>query len=355
MGQNIFLDTSIFVKENFLEGKRIEEFLRLSKVGSIQLVLSQITVNEIKARFKKQAKVAIEKHNLLLNDREMSVLRNDLKERHRLVKFPKIKIIAATFDTLLDAQLAEARALIIPYPTIDSGLVFKKYFEEIFPFNTGEKKNEFPDAFALISVEEWCSKNKTSCIIFSKDKDFLKSKPARGVNIEADYEAYLDTLLKNLYKERVDLAAELFKKNDMLINNELTKWIRSEVDDDTIYYDFTNSYDVHDIKVNAINIIDKEYQLISVDEEIIEVEATVTAQVKITLTIDDEESGIYDSEEGEMLFMETADLEIEQELEIPVNIVFNIINKNDYDEKCEIVEINKGKPIILEPDSTDLY
>jgi len=81
MPENIFLDTSIFVRENFLEGKRINEFLNLSKVASINLILPIITVNEIKSRIKKQARVAIEKDNELLNDRQMSVLRKSVKEK----------------------------------------------------------------------------------------------------------------------------------------------------------------------------------------------------------------------------------------------------------------------------------
>ena len=30
-------------------------------------------------------------------------------------------------------------------------------------------------------------------------------------------------------------------------------------------------------------------------------------------------------------------------------------HKDDYDDQCEILEINKGKTIQLEPDNTDMY
>src|SRR5665213_253757 len=140
MATNIFFDTSIFVQENFLEGKRINEFFHLSAAGSIQMFLSEITVNEIKARFKKQARVALELHNELLNKREIAVLRNDLNEKYRIQKFPKIDKVAQNFDALLDIELRKAKAIIIPYPVIDSGIIFKKYFEGSFPFNTGEPK-----------------------------------------------------------------------------------------------------------------------------------------------------------------------------------------------------------------------
>ena len=53
--------------------------------------------------------------------------------------------------------------------------------------------------------------------------------------------------------------------------------------------------------------------------------------------------------------METTELTVDQELEIPLNILFYITHKDEYDDKCEIVEINKGKPIQLEPDNSDMY
>lgn len=153
----------------------------------------------------------------------------------------------------------------------------------------------------------------------------------------------------------MDIVSVLFKKNDSLINQQLQEWVKGEVDDDTIYYDFTNSYDVHDIKVSSINVTKKEYQDISVEDESIEVEASAVIQIKIILTIDDEESGIYDSEEKEMFYMETTELIVDQELEIPLNILFYVTNKDDYDDKCEIIEINKGKPIQLEMDNSEMY
>lgn len=115
-----------------------------------------------------------------------------------MVKFSKIKIIAEAFDALLDEELLNANTNIIEYPVIDSEQIFKKYFEGTFPINTGEKKHEFPDAIALLSVEAWCSKNKTECIIFSKDKDFLKAKPEKGVTVNADYEDYLECIVNTI-------------------------------------------------------------------------------------------------------------------------------------------------------------
>jgi hypothetical protein len=48
-------------------------------------------------------------------------------------------------------------------------------------------------------------------------------------------------------------------------------------------------------------------------------------------------------------------LEIEQHLEIPVTVVFNVINKDDYDPVVEVVEFNAGNELELESDDEFYY
>jgi PIN domain len=53
------------------------------------------------------------------------------------------------------------------------GDLIKKYFEVEPPFAaTGKKKNEFPDAIALMSLEAWAKKNNTGIIVVTLDNDW---------------------------------------------------------------------------------------------------------------------------------------------------------------------------------------
>jgi len=45
--ENIFIDTSIFIKENSLEGKRLQQLFKLGEEKQIQLVLTRVTTDEI--------------------------------------------------------------------------------------------------------------------------------------------------------------------------------------------------------------------------------------------------------------------------------------------------------------------
>ncbi len=52
------------------------------------------------------------------------------------------------------------------------GNLIQKYFQAKQPFSeTRKKKNEFPDAIALMSLETWANKNQTKIIVVTSDND----------------------------------------------------------------------------------------------------------------------------------------------------------------------------------------
>ena len=53
--------------------------------------------------------------------------------------------------------------------------IIKKYFSAEAPFApVGSKKNEFPDAIALMSLESWAKENQTTILAVSKDGDWKR-------------------------------------------------------------------------------------------------------------------------------------------------------------------------------------
>ena len=56
---------------------------------------------------------------------------------------------------------------------VDLRVVFEKYFMDQPPFHSENKKHEFPDAFALSMIEEYCRQKDISCYALSHDKDIL--------------------------------------------------------------------------------------------------------------------------------------------------------------------------------------
>lgn len=84
--KNLFIDTSIFVQENFLEGTRINTILYPAAQGQIRIFLSEITLNEIKVQFKRRATIAFDKLCEFINDKvnrlSINVLRNNAEGKN---------------------------------------------------------------------------------------------------------------------------------------------------------------------------------------------------------------------------------------------------------------------------------
>lgn len=57
---------------------------------------------------------------------------------------------------------------------VDLSTLMDMYFHTVAPFETGkDKKNEFPDAIALLSIEGWADKNDLNIIAVSEDKGWI--------------------------------------------------------------------------------------------------------------------------------------------------------------------------------------
>jgi len=80
------------------------------------------------------------------------------------------EIVTERFNQFVETtslEVVEAQSYLIVSDLI------QKYFQSEPPFSeTGNKKNEFPDAIALISLETWASKNKTKVIVVTSDNDW---------------------------------------------------------------------------------------------------------------------------------------------------------------------------------------
>ena len=354
MTKTIFIDTTIFVQENFLEGERINTLFDLSEKGHIDIVLTRITVGEIKNQFFKRAKGAFDKHNELMNDKEnlgIRVLRNNSEGQQIIKKLPAIKKIGEEFNEKIDEILKKARVTILSYPTMDIGDVFKKYFNNTPPFGNGKKKEEFPDAFAIAQIEQWAKGKNRIVTVLTNDKDF-DNVGGKYITVVKDFDKFLNEQLKLVTEQkRLDKLDELYLLKSTQIDKEIIEWVTNEFDDDSAFVDIVNWVEIHDKAINFVKVLSKQYELISTDEDYLTVAISAVVSYKISLNVDDEESGIWDSEDKVMLFREETTLELEQsDLDINVKLRFNIVDDEDYDDNFELLEVNDGKAIDIDPD-----
>ncbi|NOU48853.1 MAG: DUF4935 domain-containing protein [Bacteroidales bacterium] len=343
--QNIFLDTSTFEKNNILAGRKIKSLLKHCEEKTIKIFSTQIVINELKERVKKivmQSKSDWKKYR---NEKPEGIFRNtdtiSIFEKLWSIDFQKeIEIIHGNIDKVI----IKTPIQLIDSDGVDIDLVFEKYFNNEAPFKEGLKKNEFPDAFILATIDLWCSNNNEKMIIVSSDNDWLNYKSDKLIKINE-----LDELLNRIavHKEIALKERRLqYIENTYLANRTKLEQDLKEYFVNTAYYD-TGDADLQAFEILEINW--GEYIVTEFEEEYAELKTEITLQINAVVSYEDYESGFYDKEDGKWYFVETVDETITRELILPVTISLSYdMENNDYDINYE--SINNDKPIDLDYD-----
>jgi len=341
----IFLDTSIFEANNFFESKRIQEVYKLAERGDIRVVIPKLTFDEIINRIFKNIDESNQKFKKYRNDTR--ILRNvpSLSKKFEPFDADKIK---QEFKILLNNKFSKSNFVILEYPTLNIEEIFKSYFEGRFPFNSGAKKNEFPDAFALKSIEIWAKEQNTKILTFAKDKDFL-NYTSQYLEIIEDFEVYLSNKIKEIegikHKKKLEQIDNIINNEYSSIQEEINNWVESQLDDDSKYYEYSNYYEIHDISIIEVNSNIDDYNITNFSEDYISVELKVSINYKVELIIDDEEYMVKDYETKEWLFLETKPVLVDETRYIEVDLVFDIYADEDTVYEPEIETINGGRKL----------
>ena len=171
--QAITIDTSIFDKY----GRKLESGLlnQLTQFGSspVWFVISEVVKSELyrhilDSTFSSKTKVkgsisSAAQHQLISEEK-----RNDLIEMFEIDP----EVVARE---RIDRYLKSVDATVVPAKGhVDIDELLRIYFEGTAPFSKeGKKKNEFPDAIALLSLEDWARNNAATLIAVSTDKDWI--------------------------------------------------------------------------------------------------------------------------------------------------------------------------------------
>jgi hypothetical protein len=344
----LFIDTSIWESSNFLEGKRIREILRLAEEGQVQILMPVITYNEIKNRANQNIKAAVDRHKKSRD--ETRVLRNidEIKSKFEPIDLEKTM---RDFEILVDESLKKAKFILLNYPTVNIKEVFEKYFANDFPFSKGDKKHEFPDAFALLTIENWCKENKKKCCVITSDNDLVNYK-SKHLDIYKGLDDFVDGKLRQIEIEekrqsRLAKIAELYDQRMEQLETEIENWLFNQLDDFTPYYTYFET-DVHDIKVQENFASLTDFKIVSVRDDSIQIEAEAKIEYKIEVTVDDENTRWYDDDDKEYKYFETEIQIIEDEQIIPITFKIDIpLLDEDVPLEIMVDEINRGKSLHL--------
>lgn len=187
--QAITLDTSIFDSQGLKLESGLLKQLKQFRDSSTKLILSEIVKEEIFSHLKNKTEEVRKtfekalkqiKEYWIIEDTEVQQAKDIVyKDQDASKKVAQNKLNKFIQDNCVQIIKAEKNVSI-------SELIYK-YFEAKPPFSTtGKKRNEFPDAIALMSLEALAKYNRTKIIAVTSDHDWInfckESKYIVGLN-----------------------------------------------------------------------------------------------------------------------------------------------------------------------------
>lgn len=167
---HVFLDTQIYKSLGHNpESPLLKEMAKKIKDGEIRLHITDITLSEIERQLDEMARSTFN----VLKD-----ARHQFRSWHlRLPKllpvehpeFDRKAVAAAAFKAFRETVSSEWKATEHAASKQSGEPIFKNYFAGRPPFQARESK-EFPDAFVIAMLEQWCISNETTMYVVGGDK-----------------------------------------------------------------------------------------------------------------------------------------------------------------------------------------
>lgn len=330
----VFIDTSVFIAENyFAPGNRIHTLMRLAEEGKINLVLSEITVQEVRKHITSSVREAWKQF-----DKVCKVFRNR-EEIDRWRKSTNEEKERELFLSQLDNFLKTANLIVLNYSyCTDNAQVFTTYFNRQKPFGEGMKKDEFPDAFVLSALEKYAREIKHNIIVLSQDPD-MSSYKSTSLSCQ-DCGEYISKKLV----EGVALPAfeEKLESEKVSLKEDIKKQVTDYLDDFRLYLTCLRLMDVSDHMVREVEVdLDtNNYEVIAVTDECLELE--LHPEVAFTVDVDyvDYDYAQYDREDGVWYGTENNVYEVNGSTEISLVLRFFYQADDDTEPELEIADLD---------------
>lgn len=192
----ITLDTNIFTNNGYaLEHGLLKQLEQFGK-GSIKFILSEIVVREVLRHI-------TEENIEIRNNLDKAI--NRAKGKKLLADTTAEQLVKLTQSEPSPEKIAQDRLVvfqkntgleIIKADSTEISALIKLYFNYEPPFaNNAEKKNEFPDAIALLSLEKHAKENNLKILTVSKDKGWINfAKTSDWIDVQSDFTEALSEL-----------------------------------------------------------------------------------------------------------------------------------------------------------------
>lgn len=321
----VFIDTSVFKAENFFApGNRIHSLGQLAKEGKIKLLTTEITIQEVRSNINSKVREswnAFEKESIIFrNHPDIDVWRKSTNKKKEIVYL----------SGLFDDYLAKSKTKVLDYTyCTNAEKVFTDYFEKRKPFGEGKKKDEFPDAFVLTSLERYASEVQQSVIVLSIDSDMseYESKSLKHV----DYRQYVSAKIAE--GVALDRVAKKLEAEKMFLEPKIRDAVEDYLDDFRLYLNLLDLTEVsyYSIEEVEVNINSDDYEVLSVKGDTIEVEIQPDVKFKVDVDNVNYDMATYDREDGKWYNTEDETYIVDSEATIRVTLKYHTGGQNGID------------------------
>lgn len=205
---NVIIDTSVFIKNKFtFQAGPMGSLKKYCQKGYCTLFTNSIILREVEKHIRADVgKLATQAKNSIKNNPELV---NAISKQ----EFAAIaeKLLSAPEQLLAQFRMFMADAICLPIDNLSMADVFDDYFNVVPPFEKKEdKKAEFPDAVAIMSIKRYLQETKdtTMCVVSDDDgwKDAFEGE--EKVRIYKDIQSLLTEISKEerLYTQIVQFV-----------------------------------------------------------------------------------------------------------------------------------------------------
>lgn len=334
---NVTIDTNVFdaTKYNLGDNSNLRLLVKYVQERKINLVLSDIVIREVKKHIKDQIEniCAIEKRlrkEVLKKSSEHFI--NHIGLSRVLENTDDRQLLIDKGIELFDKFLSDTNAEILNTDLIKIEKIIDDYFELRPPFeNKAEKKNEFPDAFIVSQIRNKFDSYDYVAVI-SNDNGFKKAfEEANNYHFYCDLRELYNAINKEeeaTYQETLDVVEKLqysiIRKIVWNIENCDDIDVRGmSYDKDGVFegFDYTD-VEIHDIADASFNI----HTVDELTDEISKLTLVFNANISVDCTYEDYDNAMWDSEEGEYIFVEDITIREEHNACLDVRIEVNRIS-----------------------------
>lgn len=318
---SVFLDSNIFIacKYDISEDSKLGILLRYIKAGKIRLFLSNIVKREVETHICEDAESAVGYFEKALKDAQKRIDGKTLAKTslHSCFNLPIKELVKSELKTEFEQYLLDCNAIILDNQGITCDAILNDYFSGVAPFeNREKKKHEFPDAIMIAKLKKEFPEGKVLWVI-SDDEGFKQALHCSPqFQCLSRLQDLYDLINKNDHTYRE--IKKYFSSNADQISSIILKELEaSDIEVDGTDCDRKGTVEGFDYdETDVLKISNLKVKLDSVDE-ISEGNAIVTVRCSAHFSVygsyDDFDSGIWDSEDKEYVFVPHYDVYEEHE------------------------------------------